>query len=165
MTQPVDSTAVQSVTVYRYYCVTGSCDSNPSNTYTVKLGETHHIAIVSGDAFGVRFTGNQVCFSWTQSTETYYPYGLDPTYDSTCQLECTSASRFQFTAVYKIINNYMYGSSTSKYYFVLAGGTDGSAASSDGASTGSAVSSANAVVVSGLSSLFVLVGVTAALLA
>lgn len=121
---------------------------------------------MNDDAFGVRFTGKQVCFSWKQTTESYYPYGLDPTYTSTCMQECVSASRFQFSVVYNLYNDYAYGGGTTKYTFVLVGGTDGGGSVSGGGSGGvtdggnSTVSAAtSAVTAIGLSSLLALLSV------
>lgn len=61
--------------------------------FTVKKGETRHIAILHGDAVGVHYTGKKLCFSHTYYEEKDSGFG-NPSKDYTCEVSCKNIDSF-----------------------------------------------------------------------
>jgi hypothetical protein len=108
----------ESITLGLVSCSSGSCSEDILATYTIDRGTTLKIKIVNDYAFGVRFTGNQVCFSWQRKTVRYY-LDFSPDYDNMCMMQCVSVKDLgSFFAEYSLSRYYDGTSSSNGYAFV-----------------------------------------------
>lgn len=114
LNQPVDGDQ-EKINLGLVSCSSGSCSQDILATYTIEKGANLNIKVVNDFAFGIRFTGNQVCFSWQRKTVQYY-LDYSPDYDSMCKMECVSVNALNsFIAEYSY-SRYSDGTSSSNSF-------------------------------------------------